>query len=95
MLLGHTANSMTANPWWSSRSVPGTTQSLTPAPTPRRYRDTPEAASSYEIRPALSPKNYRAPRTEREKTLTKLFSEILGAGRVGIDDSSFAREAGL
>ncbi|WP_405164219.1 amino acid adenylation domain-containing protein [Nocardia sp. NBC_01499] len=38
----------------------------------------------------LSARAYRAPRTEREKTLTELFTEILGVGRVGVDDSFFA-----
>ncbi|WP_280429426.1 class I SAM-dependent methyltransferase [Nocardia brasiliensis] len=38
----------------------------------------------------LSAKAYRAPRNDLEQTLTGLFSEILGVGRVGIDDSFFA-----
>ncbi|MFD3702174.1 non-ribosomal peptide synthase/polyketide synthase [Nocardia sp. NPDC058658] len=38
----------------------------------------------------LSAKEYRAPRTERERTLAALFAEILGVGRVGIDDDFFA-----
>ncbi|WP_194813356.1 non-ribosomal peptide synthetase [Nocardia sp. XZ_19_385] len=38
----------------------------------------------------VSASNYRAPRTEREQTLAELFAEILGIGRVGIDDSFFA-----
>ncbi|MFD6157043.1 amino acid adenylation domain-containing protein [Nocardia sp. NPDC060256] len=38
----------------------------------------------------VSAREYRAPRTEREKTLTELFTEILGVGRVGVDDSFFA-----
>ncbi|MEV0248806.1 amino acid adenylation domain-containing protein [Nocardia sp. NPDC050712] len=38
----------------------------------------------------LSASKYRAPCTEREQTLAQLFAEILGVGRVGIDDSFFA-----
>ncbi|MEV6559473.1 amino acid adenylation domain-containing protein [Nocardia sp. NPDC051756] len=38
----------------------------------------------------VSARAYRAPRTEREKILTELFTEILGVGRVGVDDSFFA-----
>ncbi|WP_433654355.1 amino acid adenylation domain-containing protein [Nocardia sp. CA-128927] len=38
----------------------------------------------------VSAREYRAPTTEREKTLTELFTEILGVGRVGVDDSFFA-----
>ncbi|MEV6280757.1 non-ribosomal peptide synthase/polyketide synthase [Nocardia sp. NPDC051832] len=38
----------------------------------------------------LSGTEYRGPRTERERTLTELFAEILGLDRVGIDDDFFA-----
>ncbi|AFU02227.1 non-ribosomal peptide synthase/polyketide synthase [Nocardia brasiliensis] len=38
----------------------------------------------------LSANEYRAPRTEREQTVAELFAEILGVGRVGIDDDFFA-----
>ncbi|WP_194815485.1 non-ribosomal peptide synthase/polyketide synthase [Nocardia sp. XZ_19_385] len=38
----------------------------------------------------LSGNEYRGPRTERERTLTELFAEILGLDRVGIDDDFFA-----
>ncbi|MEU7143615.1 non-ribosomal peptide synthase/polyketide synthase [Nocardia sp. NPDC046473] len=38
----------------------------------------------------VSAKEFRAPRTERERTLTELFAEILGLDRVGIDDDFFA-----
>ncbi|MFI6216824.1 non-ribosomal peptide synthase/polyketide synthase [Nocardia brasiliensis] len=38
----------------------------------------------------LSASDYRAPRTEREQTVAELFAEILGVGRVGIDDDFFA-----
>ncbi|MEV6279729.1 amino acid adenylation domain-containing protein [Nocardia sp. NPDC051832] len=38
----------------------------------------------------VSASSYRAPRTEQEQTLVGLFAEILGVGRVGIDDSFFA-----
>ncbi|MFG2188557.1 non-ribosomal peptide synthase/polyketide synthase [Nocardia iowensis] len=38
----------------------------------------------------LSAKEYRAPRTERERVLTELFAEILGLDRVGIEDDFFA-----
>ncbi|MEV0759110.1 non-ribosomal peptide synthase/polyketide synthase [Nocardia sp. NPDC050435] len=38
----------------------------------------------------LSAHDYRAPRSEREQTLADLFAEILGVGRVGIDDDFFA-----
>ncbi|MFI7000082.1 non-ribosomal peptide synthase/polyketide synthase [Nocardia sp. NPDC050175] len=38
----------------------------------------------------VSAKEFRAPRSEREQTLTELFAEILGLDRVGIDDDFFA-----
>ncbi|WP_405167764.1 non-ribosomal peptide synthase/polyketide synthase [Nocardia sp. NBC_01499] len=38
----------------------------------------------------VSAREFRAPRTEREQTLTELFAEILGLDRVGIDDDFFA-----
>ncbi|MEV0759109.1 amino acid adenylation domain-containing protein [Nocardia sp. NPDC050435] len=38
----------------------------------------------------LSANRYRAPQTERERALAGLFAEILGVGRVGLDDSFFA-----
>ncbi|WP_433665345.1 non-ribosomal peptide synthase/polyketide synthase [Nocardia sp. CA-128927] len=38
----------------------------------------------------VSAKEFRAPRTERERTLAELFAEILGLDRVGIDDDFFA-----
>ncbi|WP_069162716.1 non-ribosomal peptide synthetase [Nocardia altamirensis] len=38
----------------------------------------------------VSTKEYRAPRTDREKAMADLFAEILGVGRVGIDDDFFA-----
>ncbi|MFD3702175.1 amino acid adenylation domain-containing protein [Nocardia sp. NPDC058658] len=38
----------------------------------------------------VSASKYRAPRSDHEKTLAELFAEILGVGRVGIDDSFFA-----
>ncbi|GAB2660328.1 non-ribosomal peptide synthetase [Nocardia goodfellowii] len=38
----------------------------------------------------VSASKYRAPRTDQERTLAELFAEILGVGRVGIDDSFFA-----
>ncbi|MEV6559474.1 non-ribosomal peptide synthase/polyketide synthase [Nocardia sp. NPDC051756] len=37
----------------------------------------------------LSAKDYREPRTDRERTLAELFAEILGLPRVGIDDDFF------
>ncbi|QIS03832.1 amino acid adenylation domain-containing protein [Nocardia brasiliensis] len=38
----------------------------------------------------VSAKEYRAPRTERERVVAELFAEILGVARVGIDDDFFA-----
>ncbi|MFD3743314.1 amino acid adenylation domain-containing protein [Nocardia sp. NPDC058633] len=38
----------------------------------------------------VSAGKYRAPRSDHEQTLAELFAEILGVGRVGIDDSFFA-----
>ncbi|MFA0812571.1 amino acid adenylation domain-containing protein, partial [Microbulbifer epialgicus] len=40
--------------------------------------------------PGFSPTNTRGPRTPQEETLCKLFAEVLGQQRVGIDDSFFA-----
>ncbi|RDI64981.1 non-ribosomal peptide synthase protein (TIGR01720 family)/amino acid adenylation domain-containing protein/thioester reductase-like protein [Nocardia pseudobrasiliensis] len=37
----------------------------------------------------LSRNAYRAPRTERERTVAELFAEVLGVERVGLDDSFF------
>ncbi|MBT2422284.1 amino acid adenylation domain-containing protein, partial [Streptomyces sp. ISL-22] len=39
--------------------------------------------------PELAHERYRAPRTPREQTLARLFSELTGVARVGVDDNFF------
>ncbi|MEU1037764.1 amino acid adenylation domain-containing protein [Streptomyces sp. NPDC005907] len=40
-------------------------------------------------RPEFGGDEYRAPRSPREQTLCALFAEVLGAGRIGLDDDFF------
>ncbi|MBF6331068.1 non-ribosomal peptide synthase/polyketide synthase [Nocardia transvalensis] len=40
--------------------------------------------------PAFDTTNYRAPQNDRQRRLAELYAEVLGAERVGLDDSFFA-----